>query len=107
MIWAIIGASPISLWATIAILLTGSGYCMILHSVSSIGWQRHVCLDYKIPSGVYVSQNLSQTETAVILHIQIGCAVYKTIFFGPDSFSVEYNYWYPILHSPSQFYSLS
>lgn len=89
MVSASIRASPNSIWATIDILDTGSGYNIICHPALFVALWRQVCPDYEIFWVGNANLNSLQILSAVILSNQFYSAVYKTVFLIAVYFSAE------------------
>lgn len=81
------GTCFISMWATTAILDTGSGYNNTPRAMPPLSWQRHAWADYDIPTVNDANENLPWILSAVIIHKQFGNSFYMTICFVADHFS--------------------
>lgn len=75
--------------ASTVVLDTGSGYDIPRRSAWPLGWQGHMCPDFKIAPVGDAIRNLLQTSSALILCIRFECALNKTDLFVSDHISVE------------------
>lgn len=84
-----IETSTCSMPAPTVILNTASGNSIVCCPALLQSWQRHMCLDYKIPSVEDGNGNLLQILLADILRLRFASAFYKTTFLVSDYFSEE------------------
>lgn len=83
----------------------GTKDTLILRLAMFLGWQNHMCPDYKLSLVEGANGKLLQISSAVIQRIQSENSVFRTIFLVLDYFSVESTYWQSFYKLPRQLYS--
>lgn len=77
------------MWATTIILDSGSRYKIVRRSELPLGWQLHLCPDYKTPPVRAAGKNHLQISSGVITIIRFESYVFKAIFLAANFLSVE------------------